>query len=365
VTRGLAGQWNEESSETREAYCHKQPLCVGDGRWVSKTLASIFAILLIACVTAGIEAAPKERTLLNVSYDPTRELFQKVNAAFAKQWLERTGERLTVNQSHGGSGKQARAVIDGLDADVVTLALAYDVDAIAQAGLVSPDWQTRLPDQSAPYTSTIVFLVRKENPKGVEDWGDLVKPNISVITPHPKTSGGARWNYLAAWGYALSQSGYDEAKAREFVARLYERADARHRRARGDGHVCGAGHRRCADHLGKRGGSRSMSSARSGLRSSPPPSASSQSPQSRWSTKSWISGEPARSPARISSLCMHRRGKKSPPNTTADRAWPQWPCSIRPNFRPSACLPSVRCSVAYLVHFRDGGVFDQISQADR
>jgi sulfate/thiosulfate transport system substrate-binding protein len=136
---------------------------------VPKTLAGILAILLIACVTAGIEAAPKERTLLNVSYDPTRELFQKVNAAFAKHWLERTGERLTVNQSHGGSGKQARAVIDGLEADVVTLTLAYDVDAIVQAGLISPDWQTRLPDQSAPYTSTIVFLVRKGNPKGVED----------------------------------------------------------------------------------------------------------------------------------------------------------------------------------------------------
>jgi sulfate/thiosulfate transport system substrate-binding protein len=189
---------------------------------LSKALASVFVMLLIGCVTAGIEAAPRERSLLNVSYDPTRELFQKVNVAFAKHWQERTGERLTVNQSHGGSGKQARAVIDGLEADVVTLALAYDIDAIAQAGLISPDWQTRLPDRSAPYTSTIVFLVRKGNPKGIEDWGDLVKPDIAVITPHPKTSGGARWNYLAAWGYALSQSDHDEAKAREFVARLYK-----------------------------------------------------------------------------------------------------------------------------------------------
>jgi sulfate transport system substrate-binding protein len=187
-----------------------------------RTLASVLVIVVISWGTAGIVAAPKERALLNVSYDPTRELFQKLNAAFAKHWLERTGQRLTVNQSHGGSGKQARAVIDGLEADVVTLALAYDVDAIAQAGLINPDWQTRLPDQSAPYTSTIVLLVRKGNPKGIEDWGDLVKPNISVITPHPKTSGGARWNYLAAWGYALSQSGNDEAKAQEFVARLYK-----------------------------------------------------------------------------------------------------------------------------------------------
>jgi sulfate/thiosulfate-binding protein len=187
-----------------------------------KALATVFVTLSIGIGIAGIDAAPKERTLLNVSYDPTRELYQTVNAAFAKHWQERTGERLTVNQSHGGSGKQARAVIDGLEADLVTLALAYDIDAITQAGLIGSDWQTLLPDKSAPYTSTIVFLVRKGNPKGIEDWDDLVKPEIAVITPHPKTSGGARWNYLAAWGYALKHSGNDEAKAREFVARLYK-----------------------------------------------------------------------------------------------------------------------------------------------
>jgi sulfate/thiosulfate transport system substrate-binding protein len=187
-----------------------------------KTLATVVVTVLIAIGIAGINAAPRERTLLNVSYDPTRELYQDVNAAFAKRWQERTGERVRVNQSHGGSGKQARAVVDGLEADVVTLALAYDIDAIAQAGMIRPDWQTLLPDKSAPYTSTIVFLVRKGNPKGIEDWDDLVKPDISVITPHPKTSGGARWNYLAAWGYALRQSGNDEAKAREYVARLYK-----------------------------------------------------------------------------------------------------------------------------------------------
>jgi sulfate/thiosulfate-binding protein len=187
-----------------------------------KTLATVVVTVLIAIGIAGIDAAPRERTLLNVSYDPTRELYQDVNAAFAKRWQERTGERVRVNQSHGGSGKQARAVIDGLEADLVTLALAYDIDAIAQAGLIKPDWQTLLPDKSAPYTSTIVFLVRKGNPKGIEDWDDLVKPDIAVITPHPKASGGARWNYLAAWGYALRQSGNDEAQAREFVARLYK-----------------------------------------------------------------------------------------------------------------------------------------------
>jgi sulfate/thiosulfate transport system substrate-binding protein len=187
-----------------------------------KAVASVLVLLLIGLGIAGLDAAPKARILLNVSYDPTRELYQEVNAAFAKHWQERTGERVTVNQSHGGSGKQARAVIDGLEADIVSLALAYDIEAIAQAGLIGSEWQTLLPDKSAPYTSTIVFLVRKGNPKGLEDWDDLVKPDIVVITPHPKTSGGARWNYLAAWGYALRQSGNDEAQAREFVARLYK-----------------------------------------------------------------------------------------------------------------------------------------------
>jgi sulfate/thiosulfate transport system substrate-binding protein len=187
-----------------------------------KTRVTVLVVLFIGLGIPVIDAAPKERTLLNVSYDPTRELYQSLNAAFAKHWQERTGERLTVHQSHGGSGKQARAVIDGLEADVVTLALAYDIDAIAQAGLIQSEWQTLLPDNSAPYTSTIVFLVRKGNPKGIEDWDDLVKPDLAVITPHPKASGGARWNYLAAWGYALKQYGNDAAKAQEFVTRLYK-----------------------------------------------------------------------------------------------------------------------------------------------
>ncbi len=163
-----------------------------------------------------------DTSLLNVSYDPTRELYRDFNAAFARHWKAQTGETVTVKQSHGGAGKQARAVIDGLEADVVTLALAYDIDAIAEkAKLLPADWQTRLPHNASPYTSTIVFLVRKGNPKGIKDWGDLLKPGISVITPNPKTSGGARWNYLAAWGYALRQPGGNDAKAREFVARLF------------------------------------------------------------------------------------------------------------------------------------------------
>jgi sulfate/thiosulfate transport system substrate-binding protein len=166
-------------------------------------------------------ATAADVTLLNVSYDPTRELYQEVNTAFAAYWKGKTGQTVTVQQSHGGSGKQARAVIDGLPADIVTLALAYDIDAIADRGVIAKDWQKRLPNNSAPYTSTIVLLVRKGNPKQIKDWDDLVRPGISVITPNPKTSGGARWNYLAAWGYALRRWGGDEAKARDFVGKLY------------------------------------------------------------------------------------------------------------------------------------------------
>ena len=183
-------------------------------------------VLMASAVTTGVVewgAQAKDIKLLNVSYDPTRELYQDFNAAFAKHWKEKSGETVSVRQSHDGSGKQARAVIDGLEADVVTLALAYDVDMIAEkAKLLPADWQRRLPHNSAPYTSTIVFLVRKGNPKGIKDWGDLVKPGVVVITPNPKTSGGARWNYLAAWGAALKQSGHDEAQAREFVARIFK-----------------------------------------------------------------------------------------------------------------------------------------------
>lgn len=166
--------------------------------------------------------AAAQITLLNVSYDPTRELYQDFNAAFAKQWKAKGGEDVTIRQSHGGSGKQARAVVDGLEADVVTLALAYDVDALHQnGGLIPADWQKRLPQNAAPYTSTIVFLVRKGNPKGIKDWTDLARPGIEVVTPNPKTSGGARWNYLAAWGYALKQPGGSEARAQELVKKIY------------------------------------------------------------------------------------------------------------------------------------------------
>lgn len=174
-----------------------------------------------------------QTTLLNVSYDPTRELYQEVNAAFARQYKEKNGVVLTIRQSHGGSGKQARSVIAGLEADVVTLALAYDIDAIAERGLISPDWQKRLPHNAAPYTSTIVFLVRKGNPKNIKDWPDLIRDGVGVVTPNPKTSGGARWNHLAAWGYVLKQPGGTEAKARDFVAKLYKNVKVLDSGARG------------------------------------------------------------------------------------------------------------------------------------
>ena len=199
-----------------------------------KTTRISRALLALALTMGASSLAFAETTLLNVSYDPTRELYQDFNAAFAQHWKSQTGESVIIQQSHGGSGKQARAVIDGLEADVVTLALAYDIDAIAEKGkLIPKDWQKRLPNNSAPYTSTIVFLVRKGNPKGIKDWDDLVKPGISVITPNPKTSGGARWNYLAAWGYALKQHDGDEAKAREFVGRLYKNVPVLDSGARG------------------------------------------------------------------------------------------------------------------------------------
>ena len=192
------------------------------------------ALALSAVLLLGAPAAAQaQTTLLNVSYDPTRELYQEFNAAFAKHWKEKTGETVSIKQSHGGSGKQARAVIDGLEADVVTLALAYDVGALHRnGGLIPADWQKRLPLASTPYTSTIVFLVRKGNPKGVKDWDDLVKPGIQVITPNPKTSGGAQWNYLAAWEYAKRRFGGDD-KAKEFVAKLYKNVPVLDSGARG------------------------------------------------------------------------------------------------------------------------------------
>jgi sulfate/thiosulfate transport system substrate-binding protein len=181
----------------------------------------LFATLALGALF-GVAAIAKDIQLLNASYDPTREFYAEYNEAFSKHWNAKTGDSVRVTQSHGGSGKQARSVIDGLRADVVTLALSYDIDAIAKKpALLTPEWQKRLPDNSSPYTSLIVFLVRKGNPKGIRDWSDLVRPGVGVVTANPKTGGGARWNYLAAYGYALKQSGGDEAKAVDFVKKLY------------------------------------------------------------------------------------------------------------------------------------------------
>ena len=192
-------------------------------------------IALITALTAalGLGQALAQTTLLNVSYDPTRELYKDFNAAFNKHWQAKTGQDVKVRQSHGGSGKQARSVADGLEADVVTLALGYDIDALAEKKLIPADWQKRFPNNASPYTSTIVFLVRKGNPKAIKDWGDLAKPGVGVITPNPKTSGGARWNYLAAWAWALKQPGGNEQKAKDFLASIFRNVPVLDTGARG------------------------------------------------------------------------------------------------------------------------------------
>jgi len=192
------------------------------------------AITTAALATLAVSPVWGNSQLLNVSYDPTREFYKEFNDAFARHWKDQTGEAVEIKASHGGSGKQARSVIDGLDADVVTLALGYDIDALVEHGnLLSKEWQTKLPYNSSPYTSTIVFLVRKGNPKGIKDWDDLIKPGIQVITPNPKTSGGARWNYLAAWGYAADKAGGSQDAAKDFVSKLYKNVPVLDTGARG------------------------------------------------------------------------------------------------------------------------------------
>ena len=199
-----------------------------------RKFAPIFTAAAFAAAAFAVPASAGSTTILNVSYDPTRELYKAVNEAFAKDWKAKTGEDVTIEQSHGGSGKQARAVIDGLQADVVTLALEADINAIVKnGGKIKPDWKSRLADNSSPYTSTIVFLVRKGNPKAIKDWDDLIKGDVKVITPNPKTSGGARWNYLAAWAYADQKFGHDEAKNKEFISNLYQHVPVLDTGARG------------------------------------------------------------------------------------------------------------------------------------
>lgn len=201
-------------------------------RWLKASFGAA-AFLISASAYPAAQAEPAPATLLNVSYDPTRELYKAVNAAFAADWKARTGQQLQINQSHGGSGAQSRSIIDGLPADVATLALAYDIDALADHGLVAKTWQARLPNHSSPYTSTIVFLVKKGNPKHIRDWNDLIQPGVEVITPNPKTSGGARWNFLAAWSWALHVSHGNQAAARDYVTKLYQHVPVLDTGARG------------------------------------------------------------------------------------------------------------------------------------
>lgn len=203
-------------------------------KWASKVAWILLAVIGLSLAPVPPVQAQGPVTLLNVSYDPTRELYQDYNASFVKYWKAKSGQDVKIQQSHGGSGAQARSVIDGLQADVVTLALAYDIDAISEkAKLLPANWQSRLPNNSTPYTSTIVFLVRKGNPKGIKDWDDLVKPGVAVITPNPKTSGGARWSYLAAWGYAYLKNGKSDAAAKDFVTKVYKNVPVLDSGARG------------------------------------------------------------------------------------------------------------------------------------
>ncbi len=211
---------------------------------MKKNLLNIFAAIVLGVSAAG-EAQAADINLLNVSYDPTRELYKDYNDLFAKYWKNKTGDTVVINQSHGGSGKQARAVLDGLEADVVTLALAYDIDQLSsRAKLIPENWQAQLPNNSAPYTSTIVFVVRKGNPQKIKEWSDLVRTGINIVTPNPKTSGGARWNYLAAWGYALKQNGNSEDAAKAFLSKLFKNTSVLDTGARGfDHHFCRTRHR--------------------------------------------------------------------------------------------------------------------------
>ena len=293
-------------------------------------------------------ALAKDITLLNVSYDPTRELYQDFNKAFATHWKAKTGDVVTVKQSHGGSGKQARSVIDGLEADVVTLALAYDIDELSdKAKLIPADWQKRLPHNSSPYTSTIVFLVRKGNPKGIKDWNDLVKPGVQVITPNPKTSGGARWNYLAAWGYALKQPGGNEAKAKDFVNALFKNVPVLDSGARGStttfvergiGDVFISWENEAFLAVKELGPDKFEIIVPSlSILAEPPVTV-----VTRWSTRR----APAMWPRPIWSTCTRLKARRSPARTTTARSTPRPRLNSASCSRRSTCSPSTNSSVA-------------------
>ena len=332
--------------------------------------SKLIAGLLAGAVQFGVLGfAFADTTILNVSYDPTRELYKDFNDAFAAKWKADTGETVTIQQSHGGSGKQARAVIDGLDADVVTLALESDINAIVDnSKKINPDWRTRLPNNAAPYTSTIVFLVRTGNPKGIKDWGDLIKDGVEVITPNPKTSGGARWNYLAAWAWANGQFGGDEAKDKEFVANLFAHVPgARHRRARLDGDLRREGPGRRAARLGERGLSGARRVRRRQLRGGLPAAVDPGRAAGRGGRRQCRRQGHPQGRRGLSELPLFRgRPDASSPSTTTARRSPNW---CRPTTSPK--LPEIKLVTiddpifggwkkAQPYHFGDGGVFDQI-----
>ena len=310
-------------------------------------------------------AAAADVTLLNVSYDPTRELYAEINKAFAAKYKAETGKTVEIKQSHGGSGKQARSVIDGLAADVVTLALAYDIDEIADRGVLAKDWQKKLPQNAAPYTSTIVFLVRKGNPKGIKDWDDLVKPGLKVITPNPKTSGGARWNYLAAWGYAQKKYGSKEKAQRLRQEHLQERAGAGYRRARLDRDLRRAQCRRRPDRLGKRGVSLDQRVRQGQIRDRRPVGIHPGRAAGRRGRQGCgQEGNPRRRRG-LSQVHLHAaRARRSRPGTSTVRAIPRLQRSTRTSF-PKVELLTVDEAFggwrkAQSEHFKDGGVFDAI-----
>ena len=330
------------------------------------TMKRLVTLLMVITALGSPAAATAQTTLLNASYDPTRELYRAFNEAFARYWAAKSGgQKLTFRQSHAGSGAQARAVIDGLEADVVTLALAYDVEAISKAGLITPGWIKFLPNNSAPYTSTIVFLVRKGNPKGIKDWTDLIKPGVQVITPNPKTSGGARWNYLAAWEFARQQNGGQRREGtRVRRGPVQERAGPRSRRPRIDDDVHGARYRRRASRMGERSVPRDRRSERTKSTSSRRRSVFLPSPRSLLSTRSSTDGARELLPAHIWNTCIRLKVRRSPRKITIAPAIRRSQRNTRAAFAKVKLFTIDQAfggwDAAQKAHFADGGTFDQL-----
>ncbi len=336
---------------------------------ISRFSLTLAALVAAASLTGTVQASFADQTLLNVSYDPTRELYKDYNAAFAAHWKAETGETVTIRASHGGSGKQARSVIDGIKADVVTLALESDIDAIAAlSGKIDKDWRKRLPNNSAPYTSTIVFLVRKGNPKGIKDWGDLVKDGVEVITPNPKTSGGARWNYLAAWARAYKQYGGDEQKIKDYIGELFRHVPVLDTGARGS--TTTFVQRQLGDVLLCHGKtkpiSRWLNLARMHSTSSFRRNPFWLNRRSRWWTRMQRKTVPPSWRRPILNICIRRKVRRLPPSiSTVRRSLTSSPADKQRKF-PDLTLVTIDDPIfggwakAQPYHFGDGGTFDQL-----